>query len=215
MQVVTAHKVWHRIEKKPVENVQWTGGTNETLGEVKIIVETDNPRGMAPTFHTYLRMHTSKLVYKPGTASWTVLQQNFRVTFSFEHENPNIDATLKQIRGMVFIKQPKFKLITKEQQWNRHTVKELLSCYHVQEEAPDEDDLCDIQIEEVEGEREVECPPLESEVIVVSIKVKKVNIGTMENPKMASIGDYWDEKTVESITELLHKYNVIFPTTFT
>jgi hypothetical protein len=32
---------------------------------------------------------------------------------------------------------------------------------------------------------------------------------------MASIGDYWDEKTVESITELLHEYNDLFPTTFT
>jgi hypothetical protein len=31
---------------------------------------------------------------------------------------------------------------------------------------------------------------------------------------MASIGDYWDDKTVESITELLHEYNDLFPTTF-
>jgi hypothetical protein len=41
-------------------------------------------------------------------------------------------------------------------------VKEMLSCYHVQEEVLDEDNLHDIQIEEVEGEREVEGPPLES-----------------------------------------------------
>jgi hypothetical protein len=60
----------------------------------------------------------------------------------------------------------------------------------VQEEAPDEDDPRDIQIEETEGERELEGPPLESEVIVVLIKVKKVNIGIVENPKMDSIGDY-------------------------
>jgi hypothetical protein len=73
----------------------------------------------------------------------------------------------------------------------------------------------DIQIEEDEGEREVEGPPLESEVIVAPIKVKKVNIGTVENPKMASIGDYWDEQTVESITELLCEYNDLFPTMFT
>jgi hypothetical protein len=32
---------------------------------------------------------------------------------------------------------------------------------------------------------------------------------------VASIGDYWDEKTLESITKLLHKYSDIFPTTFT
>jgi CTP:phosphocholine cytidylyltransferase-like protein len=44
--------------------------------------------------------------------------------------------------------------------------------------------------------------------------VKKVNIGTTDNPKMASIGYYWDEKTVEIITKLLRKYNDIFPTTF-
>jgi hypothetical protein len=75
-----------------------------------------------------------------------------------------------------------------------------LSCYHVQKEAPDGDDLGNIQIEEVEGERDVEGPPIESEVISVPIKVKKVNIGTNEQPKIANIGDYWDEKMVESIT---------------
>jgi hypothetical protein len=34
-------------------------------------------------------------------------------------------------------------------------MKELLSCYHVQEEAPDEDDPHNIQIIEIELEREV------------------------------------------------------------
>jgi hypothetical protein len=91
---------------------------------------------------------------------------------------------------------------------------DLLSCYHVQEEAPDEDDPCDIQIEEVEGERDVEGPPLELEVIYAPIKIKKVNIGTAERPKMVNIGDYWDEQTLESITKLLHEYNNLFPTTF-
>ena len=77
-----------------------------------------------------------------------------------------------------------------------------MECYHVQEEASNEDDPRDIQIEEAEGERDVEGPPIELEVISTPIKVKKVNIGTIEHPKMASIGDYWDEKTVESITKL-------------
>jgi hypothetical protein len=65
-----------------------------------------------------------------------------------------------------------------------------LSCYHAQEEAPNEDDPRDIQIEEVEGERDVEGPPIEFKVISVQIKVKKFNIGIDEHPKMASIGDY-------------------------
>jgi hypothetical protein len=68
---------------------------------------------------------------------------------------------------------------------------------------------------EVEGEINVEVPPIESEVISMLIKVKKVNIGIVEQPKMDGIGDYWDEKTIERITELLHEYNDLFPTTFT
>jgi hypothetical protein len=55
--------------------------------------------------------YTSQELQK-GTVTLTILQQNFTVTFSFEHENPNIDAALKQIRGVVFIKEPEVKLIT-------------------------------------------------------------------------------------------------------
>jgi len=61
----------------------------------------------------------------------------------------------------------------------------------------------------------VKGPPIESKFISAPIKVNKVNIGKMEHPKMAIIGDYWDEPTVESITELLGGYNDLFPTTFT
>jgi hypothetical protein len=41
-------------------------------------------------------------------------------------------------------------------------MKELLSCYHVQEESPDEDDPHNIQITEMKGEQEVEGPSMES-----------------------------------------------------
>ena len=97
-----------------------------------------------------------------GTTTWRTLQQNFIVTFSFEHDNPNIDTALKWIRGVIFIIELEIEFITEEQQRNRQIVKELLSCYHVQEEAPDEENPCDIQIDEVEGERDVEGPPIES-----------------------------------------------------
>jgi hypothetical protein len=182
-------------------------------------MEIYTPIGIASSLHKHPRGHTGKLVYRlelhKGTATWITLQQNFTVTFSFEHENPNIEASLKWIRGVIFIKAPEVELITEEKQRNKQTVKELLSCYHVQEEAPDEDNPHDIQIEEEEGEREVEGPPIESKVIAAPIKVNKVNIGTVEQPKMASIGDYWDEQTMERITELLCKYSDLFSTTFT
>jgi hypothetical protein len=72
------------------------------------------------------------------------LRHNFTVTFSFEHENPNIDETLKWIGGLIFLKETETKFITEEKQQNKQTFKELLSYYHVQEEASDEDDPRDI-----------------------------------------------------------------------
>jgi hypothetical protein len=60
----------------------------------------------------------------------------------------------------------------------------------------------------------VEGPYLDSEVFVTPIKVKKVNIGTNDNPKLTSIEDYWDEQIVERITDLLCEYSELFPTTF-
>jgi hypothetical protein len=53
---------------------------------------------------------------RKGTATWTTLQHNFKVTFLSKHEKPNIDATLKQIRGVIFIKELEFELIIEEQQ---------------------------------------------------------------------------------------------------
>jgi hypothetical protein len=77
---------------------------------------------------------------------------------TFEHENPKIYSTLKQIRGVIFIDEPEVELMTKYQQQNKQIVKKLFSCYHVEEEAPDEDDPHNIHITKVEGEREVEAP---------------------------------------------------------
>jgi hypothetical protein len=90
-----------------------------------------------------------------GTTKWTTLQQNFVETFSFECENPNFDSSLNHIRGVIFIDEREIKIMIEYQQQNKHIVKELLSCYHVEEEALDEDDPHNIQITEIEGEREV------------------------------------------------------------
>jgi hypothetical protein len=51
-----------------------------------------------------------------GTTTWMTLQEKFIVAFSFEHDNPNIYAALKHIRGVIFIKEPEIELITEEQQ---------------------------------------------------------------------------------------------------
>jgi hypothetical protein len=86
-----------------------------------------------------------------GTGEWIDLHQNFVVTFSFEHENPNRDSMPKMVQGMIFRNEPEVKIMTEYQQKNIQIVKELLSCYHVEEEAPDEDDPHNIQITKIEG----------------------------------------------------------------
>jgi hypothetical protein len=45
--------------------------------------------------------------------------------------------------------------------------------------------------------------------------MKKVNIGTDQTPKLANVGDYWDDANISKITELLHEYQDLFPTKFT
>jgi hypothetical protein len=51
-----------------------------------------------------------------GTKTWVKLQQNFTVTFSFKHENPNIGTALKWIRDIIFIEEPEVEAITEVQQ---------------------------------------------------------------------------------------------------
>ena len=46
------------------------------------------------------------------------------------------------------------------------------------------------------------------------LKIRKVNIGTEENPKFASVGDYWDKETMEKITDMLHGFQDLFSTKF-
>ncbi|KAH9315426.1 hypothetical protein KI387_024053, partial [Taxus chinensis] len=44
-----------------------------------------------------------------------------------------------------------------------------------------------------------------------SLKTKKVNIGSKEEPKDVIIGDYWSDKEVSKIIDLLHEFEDLFP----
>ena len=60
----------------------------------------------------------------------------------------------------------------------------------------------------------MEGPKVEIQFIGHPIKIKKFNIGTKKTLKLANVGDYWDDVTIDKITELLHEYQDIFPTKF-
>ena len=47
------------------------------------------------------------------------------------------------------------------------------------------------------------------------LKIKKVNIGSLENLKFANIWYYKYEETTKKITDLLHEFQDLFPTKFT
>jgi hypothetical protein len=40
---------------------------------------------------------------RKGAKTWVTLQQNLTVTFSLEHENPNIDTAMKRIKDVILI----------------------------------------------------------------------------------------------------------------
>ena len=78
----------------------------------------------------------------------------------------------------------------------------------------DDDELWNINISETEGSRDVAIPYVPTDPMSQPLKIKKVNIGTKEKPKFTSVGDYWDEESMEKITNLLYEFQYIFPTKF-
>ena len=76
------------------------------------------------------------------------------------------------------------------------------------------DDLTNINIPESKGSLVVEGIDISSEKFIKLLKIKKVMIGSEDNPKFANIGDYWDEETVAKITDLLHEFQDLFPMNF-
>ena len=87
-----------------------------------------------------------------------------------------------------------------------------MACYNLTRD-PD-DDPTNINIPKWEGTRTVEGSDISSDQFLKLLKIKKVNIGSLDNPKFTDIGYYWNEEIVVKITDLLHEYQDLFPTNF-
>jgi hypothetical protein len=138
--------------------------------------------------------------------------QNFVTTFLFESEFPSVDQALNIVRHKLFKESSSLPLEKEEDEWTTPFQK-LQGCYNIN--ADEDDDPRKVNIVETEGHRDVEGPRVELPFIGQLIKIKKVNIGTEETPKLANVEDYWDVATIDKITELLHEYQDLFPTKFT
>ena len=86
-----------------------------------------------------------------------------------------------------------------------------MECYNISGELEDVN-LHDLQIPESQGSCALEGLSISSNKSLKSLKNKKVTIGSHENSKFANIGDYWDDKSIQKITDLLHEFQGLFPT---
>ena len=78
----------------------------------------------------------------------------------------------------------------------------------------EDEDPRKINILETKGHRDVEKPQIENPNITEPLKIRQINIGMKAEPKFATIGDYWDDATVDKVIELLREYQDLFPTKF-
>ena len=87
----------------------------------------------------------------------------------------------------------------------------MMDYYNMLGELDDEDDLRVIYIPESEGSCDVEVPKIPFNKFKQSGKIKKFNIRTMEDPKLASINrDYLDDLKMGKVTDLLHEFQDLF-----
>ena len=128
----------------------------------------------------------------------------------FESKYPKIDDALGVIKTKIFEDGP---LPLGNQPGWEVQLESALECYNLAE-AEEEEEPHNKNIPELEGSHEVQGPKLEIPEIIEKVKTKKINIGIEADPKLTSIGDYWDDETVGHITDLLQEHQYLFPTKF-
>ena len=135
----------------------------------------------------------------------------FSHTFSFVATNPNVHNALQIIQVVVFKVFP----VTYPMDPHAHChMQSMMECYNIYVEPEDDDELSNITILETKGSHDVAAPDVLTDPMNQPLKSRKVNIGAEDNPKFSSVGDYWDEETMEKIMDLLHEFQDLFPTKF-
>ena len=115
------------------------------------------------------------------------MTDSFLLTFTFESEHPIVAQALDIIKTKIF--EDRTISVPVQPEWTIQ-LEEALECYNFASESEEVDeDPRNTNILESEGTRDVEGPQLEIPVITEPIKIKKMNIGTNEETKFASIGD--------------------------
>ena len=74
-------------------------------------------------------------------------------------------------------------------------IQQKVACQKINSEMDDDnlEDLRHLYFEEIEEERDIKEEPTIEGIHLLPLRTKKVNIGIEDKPKLATIGDYWDE----------------------
>ena len=128
-------------------------------------------------------------------------------TFSFTDANPDVHNALNIIQNVVL------KLVPVAYPLDPHAhchMQSMMECYNVSGGPEDDDNLWNINILEAEGSRDIAAPDIPTDHMNEPLNIRKFNIGTKENWKFASVGDYWDKETMAKIMNLLHEFQDLF-----
>ena len=117
---------------------------------------------------------------------WEYLATIFTHTFEFMSEQPIVDVALQKMKEKIF--EEILAVDTNFHQCNT-IVHHWMECYNITREL-DDDDLLEINIPESKGMHAVEGDGISNDQFLSPLKIKKVNIGSSENPKFANIGGY-------------------------
>ena len=136
---------------------------------------------------------------------------HFAQNFSFRDANLEFHNAIQLIHEVVLKVVPTAYPVDPHAQFHMQS---LMTCYNISGELEDDGDMRNVNIQESEGSRNVAAPEIPTDPMSQPLKIQKVNIGTEENLKFASVGDNWDDKIMAQIIDLLHEFQDLFSTRF-
>ena len=141
--------------------------------------------------------------------TWEELFVCFGPTFSFQDINPKVCNSLQIICDVVLKVTP----VTYPVDPHAHcSIQSMMACYNLLGEPKDDDELRNVNILESKGIRGVAALDIPTESMNQPLRIQKVDIGMIENPKFANVRVYWGKETMAKITDLLHEFHDLFPT---
>ena len=108
------------------------------------------------------------------------------------NEQPTVYIALKTIKEKIFSEIPLEIMYSQPCVVHSHqcceTIQHWMTCYNLSRDS--DDDPTNINIPKSDGSHEVKGSVISSEQFIKPLNIKKVNIGSEDNPKFANIGDY-------------------------